>query len=237
MKLILVGCEYSGTTTLAFKVREWVHEVIGGYVNLVHDHFKIPFTIEHSPEYAPSPEITPEEQAQYLALSPRIKDSVQRHNVMYHLGGFSHQDDRIVIGLHIEDAIYGPLYFGYGGDGSRKKFAQSIDRKIMEVAPETVLGLVQASPDVIARRMGETPRENGVLREKDIKQVVDAFAREHGESRIRHKIALDTSEASVDETMKDFVRQIEAHLTDHDRTRIIIRQAEQRDSVLTKAQR
>ena len=51
MRVILLGCEYSGTTTLGFRIQEWVHEVIGGHVNLVHDHFKIPYTFGHDPEY------------------------------------------------------------------------------------------------------------------------------------------------------------------------------------------
>ena len=234
MKLILVGCEYSGTTTLAFKIREWVHEVIGGYINLVHDHFKIPYTVIHSPTYTDTPESTIEEQEQFLALTPRTKEAVQRHNVVYHVGGFEWQVDRIVVGFYIEDAIYGPHYFGYGGGGERQRFAQSIERKLMSVAPETVLGLVKASPEVIARRMRENPRQNGVLQAKDIEYILGRFAEEHAASRIRHKITLDTTMSTVEETVADFVKQIESHLTDNDRTRIILQQVWRKDGITSE---
>ena len=234
MRLILVGCEYSGTTTLAWKIREWVHEVIGGYVNLVHDHFKIPYTVTHSPQYCPTPELTVEEQEQFLALSPRIKDSVMRHNIVYHTSAIPGMDDKIVIGLHIEEAIYGQLYFGYGGGtgkSDRGLFMQGTERKLMSTAPDIVLCLVKASPEAIAERMRDNRHQNGVLQEKDIEYVLGRFEQEFAASGIRHKITLDTSAATVEDTVAEFVKKIEPHLTDNDRTRILLRQALHKDAI------
>ena len=47
MKLIIIGCEYSGTSTLARNVFDWVNEKMDGGMLLFHDHWKIPFTSGH----------------------------------------------------------------------------------------------------------------------------------------------------------------------------------------------
>ena len=50
MKLILVGCEYSGTTTLALRIDRWLKGLTGDGFRLIHDHWKIPHTSGHLPE-------------------------------------------------------------------------------------------------------------------------------------------------------------------------------------------
>ena len=48
----------------------------GGFdPNLIHDHYSFPHTSGHGHE------MTPEEQAQMLALAPTLKEMVQRHNL------------------------------------------------------------------------------------------------------------------------------------------------------------
>ena len=42
MNLILIGAEYSGTTTLANKIAEWGTKTLGGQHGF-HDHWKIPY--------------------------------------------------------------------------------------------------------------------------------------------------------------------------------------------------
>ena len=220
MKLLLVGCEYAGTTTLATAIREWFAETTGTRIRLIHDHFKIPHTVGH-----PSV-LTEEEQRQLLALSPRIKEVIQRHNLYYHTQAFeSDEPDRLVIGMHIEDAVYGPYYFGYGGadeEGDRRVISAHLETRIMTLAPETVLILVKASPEVTADRMRRVPHPNGVLQEEDIPYILSRFEEEYATSKIRHRFVLDTSSVSVDETMTEFVREIEPHLTKEDRVRMLI---------------
>ena len=53
MKLILVGCEYSGTTTLAHAIDDWAEDNLGSRFSLIHDHFKIPHTIGHPSDLSP----------------------------------------------------------------------------------------------------------------------------------------------------------------------------------------
>ena len=78
MRLILIGCEYSGTTTLAHAINEWTKETMDKEFTLIHDHFKLPDTKPHGPE------LTEEEIAQFDALSPRLTEVIMRHNLYYH---------------------------------------------------------------------------------------------------------------------------------------------------------
>ena len=48
MRVIIIGCEYTGTTTLGYGIQEWATQNIGGIeFGLVHDHWKIPHTTNH----------------------------------------------------------------------------------------------------------------------------------------------------------------------------------------------
>ena len=49
MRLILTGCEYSGTTTMAYAISIWAESVMGGQFGF-HDHWKIPH-LNHPPDY------------------------------------------------------------------------------------------------------------------------------------------------------------------------------------------
>ena len=222
MRLILVGCEYSGTTTLAKAICRWAEREMGAFAGVpeaykIHDHFKIPH-ISHPPE------LNDDEQRQLLSLSPRLKETIQRHNIYYHLPTYSWPQDSIVIGLHIEDKIYGPLYFGYETEGdprnpimaTRAKF----ERWIMYAAPDIVLVLVKASPEVILRRLKDNPHHNGVLQEEDVDYVLQRFEEEYEKSEIRNKLTIDTTTATVEESLDEFVRSIRKFLTETDRKRI-----------------
>ena len=117
MRLVLIGCEYSGTTTLARSVFDWANANLDGGTVLFHDHWKLPFTSghqEHDPPLAP----TAEEQEQVLALSPKLKEMYNRYSLYYHINpGSFRGPDFMAVGLHIEESIYGPLYWGYGIKG------------------------------------------------------------------------------------------------------------------------
>ena len=212
MRLFLIGCEYSGTTTLAHAINEWTKETMDKEFTLIHDHFKLPDTKPHGPE------LTEEEIAQFDALSPRLTEVIMRHNLYYHTPAKpSSGEDFLGIGIHIEEGIYGPLYYGYGGPGElgdRQTIAKSLEQRILNYAPETVLILVKASPEVIAKRMKENPHRYPVVPEQDIPDVLQQFEDAHQNSSIRFKITLDTSTATIDETVAEFVEKIRPHLTE-----------------------
>lgn len=227
MKLLLVGCEYAGTTTLANAIDDWMEQAMGTRLRLIHDHWKIPYTIGHSTDPTHPIDITEEEEQQFLALSPRLKDNVQRHNLYYHSPrqpSSSHNPDKMVIGMHIEDGIYGPKYFGYGLPGERfdrRVVSAQIEHLIIKYESETVLVLVKASPEVIARRMRENPHLNGVLQEKDIESILGRFEEEYRVSLIANKIMLDTSDSSIEKTVAEFVRKMEPYFSVADRLRMV----------------
>ena len=85
---------------------------------------------------------------------------------------------------------------------------------------------VTARPEVIRRRMEENPHPNGILKDQDVELVLQRFREEFERSRLMHKIELDTSDATVDETIQDFVRKIGPHLSDKDRAGMAAKAAE-----------
>ena len=221
MRLVIAGCEYSGTSTLAFAIDDWLHEKMGVRFSLIHDHWKIPDTSGH-----PQADMTDDERTQVLALSPELKEMTQRHSLYYHIQANSwNGPDWMAIGLHIDDSVYGPLYFDYGGDGKthdRKVVSYQVEGSILRFAPDVVLIQVSADAEVIARRMEDGPHPNSPLKREDIQTVLDAYDDAFARSTFRHKIALDTSSLSVEETMGKFKAKIEPHLTEADRSRIML---------------
>lgn len=219
MRLILAGCEYSGTTTLSNAIDDWLDEKMGVRFSLIHDHWKIPHTSGHPPS------ATDEEQKQILALSPNLKEMTQRHSLYYHIQYNSwNTPDYMSIGLHIDDSVYGPIYFDYGGVGKphdRVIVSQQVERSMLVFAPDMVLVHVKASPETVARRMKENPHQNSALKEADIEKVQADFEAAVERSAIGHKITLDTTESTLYETITEFNRKIEAHLSEADRSRIL----------------
>ena len=75
MRLILVGCEYSGATTLANAISVWAEKSMGANLT-IHDHFKYPYLLHE--------EMTDTEAEQMLALPSHIKAPMQFHMMAYH---------------------------------------------------------------------------------------------------------------------------------------------------------
>ena len=103
MKLIIVGCEYAGATTLARGVFEWSHRVMGDGIKVVHDHWKVPHVWGHPAGATQLKGMTPEEREQVIALSPRVKEMAQRQSLFYHTYPSESKDEHfLAVGLHIE---------------------------------------------------------------------------------------------------------------------------------------
>lgn len=224
MKLIIVGCEYSGTTTLANLVCDWAAREMG--VKLVaHDHWKIP-DIGCYPHLDTASPLTDLESKEILALSPKFKEMLQRQSTIMHLPTEDQGEDYLMVGMHIEDAVYGPLYFDYGGEdepqgGPRGKYARKLEERIIRFAPDTILVLLKAAPEVILKRMKRCQRKNGILRSEDVELVSSLFEEEYENSLISNKITLDTSKSTPDKTMLDLLKQLDPVLTVSDRMRIL----------------
>ena len=111
MKLILAGCEYVGKTTLAGGIVKWTNST-AGEGRTFHDHFAVP-----------NHELSPESKEHLLAAPPQLKEMFQRFMIAHHLSrDFFIGPDQNFIGYHIEEAVYAPLYYGYGGKDSEAGF-------------------------------------------------------------------------------------------------------------------
>jgi shikimate kinase len=218
MKLILVGCEYAGKTTLANEIVKWTGRTMGGGRGF-HDHFTMP------------PSEYPEEDQKHLAAAtPFLRRVFLTYMIDYHMNPAFYSDpDHNMVGFHIEEAVYAPLYYGYT-ENIEFGLARYVEKTIMQRAPDTVLILMKASPEVIARRMKEDPHSNEVLQEKDIDHVLGRFEEEYGWSLLRKHFELDTTSATVEETLAEFVDKIEPFLSDTDRLRIATHQSSWKDA-------
>ena len=237
MNIILVGCEFVGKTTLANEIVEWSERNLGGSSHL-DDHFTIPST-----------ELKGRAAEEYRLAHPQIKEMFQRFMISYHISaGFFSNPDHNLMGLHIEEAVYAPLYYGYGGEdsgaptrspaGQRTEMARHVEEELLERAPGVVLVLMKATPDVIKKRMraniypnletvnvqrksklfGEPTR--GVVREEDVELVLKRFEEEFEASLIKNKIVLDTTSSTVAETLEEFVKKVQPFLTESDHKRM-----------------
>jgi len=127
-----------------------------------------------------------------------------------------------VIGGAIEDGVYGPMFFGYGGPDhrlNRETVQHQWENTYLHFTDETVLVHVMADSDVIARRLRDDPHENGIISESDIERVKQRFAELVDWSVLPKKISVDNS-GSIEDTLSEFVSKIEPYLTELDRSRM-----------------
>ena len=217
MRLLLVGCEYAGTTTLADAINEWAKREMGSGFRIIHDHFKLPDTQPHGPT------LTDEEITQFRALSPRMVEVIQRHDLYYHTPAESGKaGNALIIGLHFDEAVYAPLYYNYGQKGvmgDRQVIGRHLELRFMKHAPDTVLVHVKASPEVIRRRMKTSPHKYPLVQEKDVEHVLERFQEEVFNSLLSG-LTLDTSTATVEESIAEFAQSIQPRLTLEDRLAI-----------------
>ena len=234
MRLILIGCEYTGKSTLAGNISRWMIEKMGVPLVRWHDHFVVPRLDGHTIIRAEGSDAaigkteddlnTEEDEEQIMSLRPNVLEQLQRHNVWRHLHpGLLSADDVLFINFYYAEAVYAPLYYGYGGPGSfadRSERAREWDRELLLYAPDMALVHVIANPAVVAERMATRPRVRGILEEHDIPFVLDRFREEYAASLIKRKFTLDTSNMTPQQTLAQFVERIRPHLSEVDRQRI-----------------
>jgi len=215
MNIYLIGCEYAGKTTLSGEIMKWAERHMNGTRHF-HDHFTIP-----------SSELTSEAAESYRAAHPQVKEMMQRFMLNYHISPemyASHRDANLM-GHAIEEAVYAPLYYGYGGkdsqapkrspEGQRTEMARKMEGRILELAPDTVLVLLKAESEIIRQRMRDNPTTaegepfRGVVQDEDVEYILKRFEEEFEWSLIRNKIVLDTTAATVEETLAEFLAKFD----------------------------
>ena len=250
MHLVMCGCEYAGTTTLGYAITRWAQDVFGTHFGW-HDHFKIPH-LSHPPgktreenaelfeEWAagrgPDPTIaglTSEQQKQILALDPIVKEMFQRYHMDYHVAeGFYTQGlHHNVIGMHIDEAVYASHYFGYGGSGEygdRRATARRMEEHMLHRSPNHVLILVKSAPEIIRSRVKTNPHENQVIKDEDVEYILQRFEEEYENSLIPNRFTIDTGNATVEESLAEFVEKIRPFLSESDKALILAQNARKR---------
>ena len=159
-----------------------------------------------------------------LGLTPKLKEMLQRYHMEYHLhASFYGQPAHLQVGAYIEEGIYAPLYFGYRGAGeyaARRQASRNYEKQILDRAPDTVLVRVKASAEVIGKRMSDWPHHNGALQRGDIDSGLARFEEEYDASLLRHKVVIDTSSATVEESMAELAEKLTPLLSQADRNRM-----------------
>lgn len=199
MRLILIGTEYVGKTTLVDSLFGW-GEKHGVHFHL-DDHFTIPDKFF----------LSKEDQAAMLAMPPVIKERFQRFQIYYHLDVIANHADCLLAGFHIEEPIYGPRYY-YPGHAW-----PPYQRKIETHLPaDTILLLLTASPDVIRERMLVAPHDYPVVKPDDVEAIGQAFEAEYRASWIERKLQIDTSDLTPAQLFETFMRRVKPFLDTRD---------------------
>lgn len=211
MRLIIIGCEYAGKSTLLKEILKWGKKKMGSMAG-GHDHFDFP------------PDELPEDEREKLAaLGPRAKELFQRHMLSYHHRKiFYDRNDHFLVGFHIQEVVYAPLYYGYD---PRSKLARDLEREIISAVPDTVLILVKAAASAIKERMKTSPHSHQIVKESDVELVLKRFEEEFDDTMIRRKFILDTTETDVAGTLSEFLDNMEAHFSEYDMIRILTHEA------------
>ena len=199
MRLIVIGCEYAGKTTLIDQLMEWGDKV--GIHHHLDDHFSIPDKFF----------LSAADREAMLAIPPTIKERFQRFQIYYHIEVLNDYEDCLLGGFHIEEAIYGGRYY-YPGH-AWPPYQRKIETKL---PADTILLLLKASPDVIRQRMAAAPHVYPVVKAEDVETVNGEFEREYGASWLEHKLTIDTSDLTSEQLFETFMKRVVPCLSSRD---------------------
>lgn len=198
MRVIVVGCEYSGVTTLIEGLMAWGDE------RGIHHHLDDHFTIPDSQHLAPA------DAAMMLNLTPLLKERFQRFQLVYHVRLLHRYEHILLGGFHIEEEIYGPLYY-YPGVPTI-----GVREYEVEMPPDTLLVHLTARPEVIAARMKNTPHQHTLIQAADIPLLLARFREKFHESWLKEKMEIDTSDLTPEQLLQTFLDKSLPHLNTRD---------------------
>ncbi len=207
MKVIVVGTEYTGKTTLVNALQKWGME--RGIRHHMDDHFTIP------------DQQTLKDRSDQMAMlnAPEpIKERFQRFQIAYHVRLVNNYQHVLLVGFHIEEVVYGPRYY-YPKLGRGVENPQSWEK---DMPKDIILVLLTADPDVIKSRMENDPHVFPVVPGTDVEEVQAAFQTEFRRSFFKQKFHIDTSKLTEETLLQEFMDASFTHLSAADH---LIRQA------------
>ena len=158
------------------------------------------------------------------ALKPWLLEQMQRALIwrhMHHTVIGEDASDSIQVGLHYAEAVYAPLYYGYGRDtfSDRRRRAREWDRALLEYAPKRCWYCSgrrrRRYGSGCARPRGPTACPG----KRTSNRVIDLFEEQYASTELKHKLAIRTSGVTVPESVAEFADKVEPFLTDEDRLR------------------
>jgi len=159
-----------------------------------------------------------------LTLSPEFKERFQRFQMVYHIRILRVFRDAIEVGFYSEDAVYGPLYYGYKPDFLAIRHMRELEK---ELPSNTILVLLTASQEAIEKRMEEAHHEYQVIKKEDVPLLLAKFEEEFRASTIHAKIRIDTTNLTPEQILKEFLTQARPHLNSGDLIRIMLNEDKQ----------
>lgn len=236
MRLILMGIEYAGKHTLGVEISRWWAQQTGGEFKeppdfAFHDHFTVPHVV-HAMGHEDHRDLT---EKQVLGMNPGLMEHYQRYQIFNKLTpGYIEMPDLFLLDWYYSDAVYAPLYYGYGGPGQyadRRRMARGLDRDVLSLMPDMVLVLMKASPDAIVTRIesGESPfprrHTDTLFKARDAEVVLERFDEQYEESLIVRKFVIDTTVLTVEDSLLQFKANVVQYLTSEDRLRVLSHKA------------
>ena len=225
MLILLVGCEYSGTSTISKSLRIELKDSFGSEFE-IHDHWKLP-NIACYPKYSKQYVLNETDKSHISKLTPKLKEMLQRQSLVYHLPAPKVAIDKIYVGYHLDDTVYGPIYFDYGGPkepqgGPRTRYARYIEKEIIKSYPNTILIHLTSNKDTILERMENQPHENQIIRRDDIDLIIEQFQSEFDKSLLQNKFTINTKNQTIKQTTSAVLEGILKYGTSEDSARLKI---------------
>lgn len=203
MRLIVVGCEYSGVTTLIDGINRW------GLERDIHHHLDDHFTIPDAFH------LTQEEQTGMLGMLPAIKERFQRFQIAYHVRLIAKYDHILMGGFYIEESIYGPTYYYPGLKAPAIDFEADLPKDV-------ILVHLYATPEVIRTRMQSDPHPYPLVPSEDVDEILERFEEQVRLSWLRRRFAIDTTELTPESLLETFLDRSVGYLNAEDgNTRVL----------------
>ena len=194
MRIIAVGCEYSGVSTLINGINDWGNA--RGIRHHLDDHFTIPDAFH----------LTEQEQQGMLEMLPAIKE---RFQIAYHVRLMHRHPHVLLGGFYIEETVYGPRYYYPGTRIKVREYEPDLPE-------DAILVHLYAEPEVIRGRMASDPHPHSLVPHEDVPEVLAQFEDEIRQSWIRRKFKIDTSDLSPEQLLETFLERSVPYLNPSD---------------------